>query len=42
MTGAGLQLDEISDDEDKKNTAVFEEENTYDEIMAEIKRDALK
>lgn len=42
MTGAGLQLDEISDDEDKKNPAIFEEENTYDEIMAEIKRDALK
>lgn len=41
MTGAGLHLDDISDDEDKKFD-VFEEENHYDEIMAEIKRDVLK
>lgn len=40
MTGAGLQLEEISDDEDKKIELI--EENHYDDIMAEIKRDVFK
>ena len=39
MTGAGLQLDEISDDETK---AQFIQEDHYDDIMSEIKRDVLK
>jgi hypothetical protein len=41
MTGAGLHLDDISDDEDKKFTGL-EEDNTYEDIMAEIKRDVFK
>lgn len=41
MTGAGLQLEDISDDEDNKFKGL-EPDNTYDDIMAEIKRDVFK
>lgn len=41
MTGAGLQLDDVSDDEGKGEMFPFEDE-PVDEVMEIIKRDVFK